>query len=128
MKALLTIIIIFLPMICFSQQVIFCEQVDSYGNALSPSNEFKVGPKGGFFKILVKMDKEIDAKNAVFDVYMVKDNKETFDNSLRMEVKPGLSWFYKEITFFKPGEYHVYVYDDKDQLLGVGKVNILIKN
>jgi hypothetical protein len=58
---------------------------------------------------------------------MIENGKETLNNSLRMSLQPGLTWFYKEITFFKAGEYHVYIYDDKDKLLGVGQVMIHMK-
>ncbi len=116
-----------LPFFSNAQQVIFCEQVDNFGNPKNASKEFSISEKGGFFKILVKLNKKVDAGKIIFDVYSMKESKEIFHNSLRMEVKPDLTWFFKEITFFKPGEYHVYVYDYRDQLLGVGQVLIKMR-
>jgi hypothetical protein len=127
MKKIIILLLFFVPVMCFSQQVIFCEQVDALGTPTGKAEEFSIGSKGGFFKILVKLKHEIESKNVVFDVYLMKEEKESFHTSLRMDVKPGLTWFYKEITFFKPGEYHVYVYDGKDQLLGAGKVKIKLR-
>jgi hypothetical protein len=111
----------------FSQQVIFCESVTAEGNPVNQAKEFSIGDKGGFFKVLVKPGKQIEARNVVFDVYLMKEDKETFNSSIKMDVAPGLTWFYKEVTFFQPGEYHVYVYDDRDQVLGVGQVDIKMK-
>jgi hypothetical protein len=116
--------LLLIPIHLFSQEVIFCEQVDKFGNPKNAATEFTITSEGGFFKILVKLKKEVNASNIIFDVYKLKDTKEVFDNSLKMEVKPGVTWFYKEITFFKEGTYVVYVYDERDKLLGVGKVLI----
>jgi hypothetical protein len=112
---------------CTAQQVTFCERVDKFGNAWNSSDQFTIGPNGGFFKVLVKLNRQIDSKYVVYDLYNFKDGKETLDNSLRMEVNPTVSWFFKEITFHLDGEYHLYVYDDTDKLLGVGKVTIKLK-
>ncbi len=126
-KSVFTVFLLFISLQSFSQKVIFCESVTGAGTPVNEAGEFSIGDKGGFFKILVKLNKQLEATNVVFDVYLMKDNRETLDNSLKMDVKRGLTWFYKEITFFKPGEYHVYVYDDRDQILGVGRVKIKLK-
>jgi len=120
-------ILFLLPFSLAAQQVIFCEQVDEMGRPRNASNEFTIGNEGGFFKILVKLNEQVSSNEVTFDVYKVSEGTKHFDISLRMDVKPSLTWFFKEITFYKPGEYQVYVYSDRDKLLGVGHVVIHMK-
>ena len=116
-----------LPLNLFSQQIIFCESVDQSGNPKNASKEFTIGEDGGFIKILIKSNKEIGSNAIIFDVYKLNDEKEIFNNTVRMEIKPAVTWFYKEITFFKSGIYRVYVYDEKDKLIGLGDLKINLR-
>lgn len=116
-----------LPLNLFSQQIIFCESVDQSGNPKNVSKEFTIGEDGGFIKILIKSNKEIGSSAIIFDVYKVNDEKEIFNNTVRMEIKPAVTWFFKEITFFKSGIYRVYVYDEKDKLIGLGDLKINLR-
>lgn len=116
-----------LPLNLFSQQIIFCESVDQSGNPKYASKEFTIGEDGGFIKILIKSIKEIGSSSIIFDVYKVNDEKELFNNTVRMEIQPAVTWFYKEITFFKSGIYRIYVYDEKDKLIGLGDVKINLR-
>lgn len=116
-----------LPLNLFSQQIIFCESVDQSGNPKDASKEFTIGEDGGFIKILIKTNKEIGSNSIIFDVYKVNDGKELFNNTVRMDIQPVVTWFYKEITFFKSGIYRVYVYDEKDKLIGLGDVKINLR-
>jgi hypothetical protein len=107
-----------------AQQVLFCESVDRLGNPKNASSSFVVGEKGGYVKVLVKLKNIVNSELVVFDVYRLNENKESFESTLKMDVQPVLTWFYKEITFFKTGTYRIYVYDERDKLLGVGEVQI----
>ena len=120
----LIILLLFIPTLLPAQQVFFCESVDRLGIPKNASKEFTIGSDGGFIKILVKQNKEIGSENVVFDVYKLENGKEHFNNTLKMSIQPAVTWFYKEITFFKSGDYNVYVYDERDKLLGVGTVKI----
>ncbi len=126
MRFRLSLLLVLFPFVLYSQQVIFCESVEK-GVPIKASKEFTIGSDGGFVNILVKLKKEIGSENVVFDVYRLTDNKEVFDNTIRMNVQPALTWFYKEITFFKDGEYRVYIFDDRDKLLGIGEVKINLR-
>lgn len=121
---LVIILLLFIPTLLSAQQVFFCESVDRLGIPKNASKEFTIGSDGGFIKILVKQNKEIGSENVVFDVYKLENGKEHFNNTLKMSIQPAVTWFYKEITFFKSGDYNVYVYDERDKLLGVGTVKI----
>jgi len=125
---LLFILILNIPSHSFAQKLIFCERVDVNGNPENVSDTFNIGTKGGFLQLLLKSEKGIDSHNAVIDVYHIDENKkEIFESTIRVTVEPDFTWFKKEITFHQSGNYHVYVYDEKDKLLGVGKVTINLK-
>ena len=120
----LLFILLLLPFASLSQQVTFCENVDATGKVTNASDHFKISKKGGFIKILVNYKKPINSNLVVFDIYSVKNKKEVFENSIRMKTNTFNTWFYKELTFFKEGEFVIYVYNEVDQLLGVGKVTL----
>ena len=110
-----------------AQDVIFCEKVDKDGMPINPSGYFSISKKGGFFNVLVKYKNPIASAEVTFDIYLMVNKNETFINSVKMKVDPESTWFYKEITFYKQGVYHVYVYNEKDRFLGVGKMQTTIK-
>ncbi len=117
----------FFPLTIFSQRVVFCEKVNSFGKPENESSIFNIGSNGGYFKVLVTLKNKVESKKVVFDIYKIDGKKKSLDNTIKMEVNPALTWFYKEITFYKEGEYQVYVYDEKDKLLGVGNVQVRIR-
>lgn len=129
MRKLLLAIFSMLSLSISAQTLSFCEKVDKNGNEVNPSSIFYIDPKGGFFSALVKLDKGLNSELVIYDFYLIdeKTGKEHFNNSIRMKVTPGITWFYKEITFYKKGLYHVYVYGSHDRLLAVGKVNVAFK-
>lgn len=111
----------------FAQDVIFCEKVSKDGMPINPSSYFSISKSGGFFNVLVKYKTNIASVEATFDIYLMVDSVETFVNSVKMKVDPESTWFFKEITFYKAGVYHVYVYNEKDRFLGVGKMQTTVK-
>jgi hypothetical protein len=127
-KIILHALFLFLfPLTIFSQRVVFCEKVNSFGKPENESSIFNIGSNGGYFKVLVTLKNKVESKKVVFDIYKIDGKKKSLDNTIKMEVNPALTWFYKEITFYKEGEYQVYVYDEKDKLLGVGNVQVRIR-
>ena len=125
------LILLFIFSLCINfsnaQDVIFCERVEKDGTPVNPSGYFSISKKGGFFNVLVKHKKSIESTEVTFDIYLETEDKETFINSVKMKVNPESTWFFKEITFYKPGIYRVYVYNEKDKFLGVGKMQTTIK-
>lgn len=122
------LILLLFPVALYSQQVTFCESIDATGKAANISDKFKISRKGGYIKILVNSKKRINSNSVVFDVYALKEGKEIFENSIRMKTNPFDFWFYKELTFFKEGVFIIYVYDESDQLLGIGKVTLSFRD
>lgn len=126
LRPIIFLCLLLLPFSAESQRLIFCEKVDKNGNGLNPSGIFYISQSGGFFNALVKLEEGLNSDLVIYDLYLVdeKSGKEIFNSSIRMKVNPGISWFFKEITFYKRGTYHVYVYDNHDRLLSVGKVKV----
>jgi len=112
-----------------AQKVTFCENVDPNGKVTGASEVFTIGNSGGYFQLMVRMPEQVNSRFALFDVYWVNPitQKETFENSIRVPVDPTWTWFKKEVTFYKGGDYVVYVYNDQDHLVSAGKVKILVQ-
>jgi hypothetical protein len=127
MSLKLLLFLLMFPLAVNSQRVVFCEKVDNVGNPSSVSDRFTISKSGGYIKILVRGNQKLESKFVVFDIYSIKDKKEVFESSIRMETNPVNTWFYKELTFYKEGDFIVYVYDERDQMLGAGKVTLSFK-
>lgn len=110
----------------YSQSLYFCEGVDNNGYAVKSSSSFNMSDNGGYLYFLVRMDdKSINCNEVLYDIYKVESNgKETFDNTVYQDVNPDWSWFRQKITFFDPGTYIIYVYDEGWEFLTKGKVRI----
>lgn len=113
----------------FSQKLTFCENVDASGKISGASEVFTIGNSGGYFQLMVNMPGAVSSRHVLFDVYWVnpESRKELFENSIRVPVDPAWTWFKKEVTFYKAGEYMVYVYNDQDHLISAGKVQIIVE-
>jgi len=112
--------------VSFSQQLVFCERVDSNnGSPYNPSTTFSMSRNGGYLDMLVTLQRPVNSDYVTFDLFKInEDSHEVFENTIRHQVEPDFTWFSNKTSFFKEGIYHVYVYDDKDQLLCAGKVSV----
>ena len=110
----------------YSQSLYFCEGVDDDGYAVNSSSSFTIPDDGGYLYFLVRMgNKSIDCNEVLFDIYKIESGgKETFENTIYQDVKPSWTWFWKKITFYDPGLYKVYVYDQDWKYVTEGKVRI----
>lgn len=127
-KIIVTITLLLLSQASFSQQLTFCESVDAKGNPASPSKSFVIPANGGFLEALVNLPKQVESNYVTYDIFQVNDEKkEIFESTIKQNVQREFTWFSKKITFHKTGAYNVYVYDEKDRLLCVGRVMIKIQ-
>ena len=128
-KTSLLIILFFTSLLSYSQQLTFCESIDSKGNPNNPSKSFIIPATGGFLEALVTMPKQVGSGFVTYDIFQVNDEKkEIFESTIKQILQPNYTWFSKKITFHKTGAYNVYVYDERDRLLCVGRVNIKIQH
>lgn len=111
----------------YSQTLYFCEGVDEDGYAITESSVFNISSSGGYLYFLVRMGsgKKVNSYEVLYDVYRVdSDGKETFDNTIYQDVEPDWNWFWKQVTFYDPGTYKVYVYDEDWTFLTSGRVRV----
>ena len=108
-----------------AQVLHFCEDVDEDGYPKNESSTFTIGSEGGWLKVLVKLDDEIDCDEVKYVIYKVsRSGKEKYDNTITQDVEDNWVWFWKQITFYDDGKYNVYVYDKYDNFLTSGSVRI----
>lgn len=108
-----------------AQSVVFCENVTSDGYAETASTVFNIQPEGGSLKILTKMDETLDAYEVNYEVYLADPNgEEKYETTISQATQPDWTWFWKEIIFYKPGRYNVYVKTAGGRFIGSGQVII----
>ncbi len=127
MKAIQFALIVFVLSISFglinqsySQTISFCEGVTDDGEPTNPSSKFTIPESGGYLDVLVDLGYEVDCSSVDFEIY--RNGK--YDNTISMDTKDNWTWFYKQITFYKSGEYTIDVYDCNDDLIVSGTVEI----
>jgi hypothetical protein len=126
-KIFFVVILLLIAHLSYSQKLTFCESVDSSGNPKNASSSFTMNTNGGLLDMLVTLPHGVNSNFVTYDIFKAnEDKKEVFENTIKQNLQPEYTWFLKEITFHKAGLYNVYVYDDKDHLLCVGRVTIKI--
>ncbi len=125
MKKILSLTILALAFIALSQSanaqsIYFCEDVTGDGYPITESSVFNIGRDGGYLNVLVRLPYEVACRSVRFEIYR---NGE-YDNTIYMDTEKSWVWFYKQITFYKSGNFSVYVYDCFDYMLTSGSVKI----
>lgn len=103
-----------------AQDIYFCEGVDDDGYPISESSSFTIPEDGGYLYVLVRLPYEVDCRSVSFEIYRNDD----YDNTVYLDTESNWVWFWKQITFYKRGDYKFYVYDCYDDLLTSGSVEI----
>lgn len=128
MKKLLAISIIALALLAISeksnsQTMYFCEGVTNDGYPQTESSVFNISSSGGYVYVLVRLPYEIACRSVRFEIYR---NGE-YDNTIYVDTEKSWVWFWKQITFYKSGNFTVYAYDCFDYMLTSGSVKIQYK-
>lgn len=118
------IICIFIGGIASAQSITFCKSVDAAGHAVNAGREFTLGKSGSQLVFLLQFNNAKPA-NVSYDLYNVEKGKEVFNSTMKQTPAAGKDWLAKEVTLYEAGNYRVYVYDDRDQLLS--KSDFVIK-
>lgn len=103
-----------------AQEIYFCEGVDDDGYPISESSSFTIPEDGGYLYVLVRLPYEVDCRSVRFEIYRNGD----YDNTVYVDTESNWVWFWKQITFYKRGDYKFYAYDCYDDLLTSGSVEI----
>jgi len=122
-------ILFILSKVSFTQSLYFCEGVDDNGRPQSASSTFYIPSGGGYFYFLVRLPYEINCNYVDYELYEVDDyGYETYNTTINHD---GLSrswvWFWKKVTFYRSGYYHVYVRDCFNTVLTDAYVNVYYK-
>lgn len=128
MKFRILILFLLLSLTGSAQSVLFCEDVSAEGKPVHASSYFIIGNNGGSLMMLIQLSDVINSHSLKIDVFKMNEDtkKEIYHSSIQANPKPHYTWFKKEINFHEAGEYIVYVYDETDKLIGVGKVRIVV--
>jgi hypothetical protein len=96
-----------------SQTLYFCESVDGSGNPSGESSTFNIPKGGGFFYFLVKLPYTVECTSVNYEIYDVySDYTESYNTSIYHDgMAKSWTWFWKKVTFYTPGYYHIYVKD-----------------
>ncbi|MDD5361914.1 MAG: hypothetical protein PHN88_07255 [Ignavibacteria bacterium] len=112
-----------------AQTLYFCEGVDKSGYPITESSTFNIPSGGGYFYFLVRLPYEVGCTSVSYDIYNVsRDYSEDFSTSI---IQDGMGtdwvWFYKKVTFYDAGYYHVYVRDCYGATLASAYVTVKYK-
>ncbi len=108
-----------------SQALHFCEGVTEKGQPVNSSSTFKIDKKGGYFYFLVQLPYRIQCTSAKFKIYRVGPSGNlTFDTSISTDTEKDWTWFWKQVTFYKPGNFEVEVVDCNGNSIVSGRVTI----
>lgn len=108
-----------------SQSLQFCEDVNSDGVPIKASTVFNISSKGGYLKFLTTLPYRVGTSTVSYEIYRVNsDGTENFDTSIKQDVDPSWTWFWKEVTFYDSGTFNVYVYDSDRNFLASSQLTI----
>ncbi|MGA2667670.1 MAG: hypothetical protein ABSF32_02005 [Ignavibacteria bacterium] len=103
-----------------AQTIYFCEDVDRDGYAIHASDVFNISRDGGYLKVLVRLPYTLGCRSVSYEIYRNGD----YDNTIYQDTERDWVWFYKEITFYKAGNFSIDVYDSYGTRLVTGYVKI----
>src|SRR5689334_6698343 len=126
MKILLVVFFLCGAATAEAQELIFCEKVDAKGNPILKSKSFEIGQEGSFLFLLTKLPRPVNAGKVIYDIYKLDSlNKEELESSYSRVVNPAWTWFKNGFTFYHPGHYAVYIYDESERLLVSGRLELI---
>jgi hypothetical protein len=127
-KTILVFALAALSSTAFGQQMIFCESVDANGKPSGTSTAFSISAQGSYLNVLVKLNAPLPLTKVLYDIYRLDSlGKEKFESTTVLPVETGWTWFNKGFTFYHPGAYVVYVYDESEKLIVTGKLRLVGK-
>lgn len=108
-----------------AQSLYFCESVDKDGYPVGESTTFTIPSSGGYLNMLVRLPYTLDVYSVRYEIYKVDPyGSETYDNTIYQDTEKNWVWFWKQVTFYKTGNYNVYVYDSNNYLLASNSIKI----
>lgn len=124
---MLALMLIILPMVAFSQQVVFCEQVTADGKPINASDYFSIKRDGGFLQVLVTLQQSVNTDRVRADLFRREKGKSIFENTIFIPTDPSYRWFAHRITFYQEGQYEIFFYDQHEKLLAIGGIRLQVR-
>lgn len=108
-------------------KVVFCEDVDDQGIAVTPSSVFNISATaGGYIHILIDHIKPLKTKELIVDIWRGEGYTE-FVETKRLTVEESWQWTDFKYTFYKDGKYKFSVYNQDEVFIQTGYVSINYK-
>jgi len=103
-----------------AQSFYVCEGVDNDGYPITESDVFNISRDGGYVYFLTRLPYDLACRSVRYEIYRNGDYYET----VYQDTERDWRWFWKKYTFYKAGNYDIYVYDCYDYKLTSGYVKI----
>ena len=101
-----------------SQVLYFCDGVSKDGKPINELSVFTLTTDSGVVYFLVNLTEEVNTTEIHYTLYSLDDsNNENYETAIYQDVDKTWMWFWKPITFFKPGKYKIYVYTKEGNVL-----------
>lgn len=107
--------------------VTFCLDVDSEGNAITPSTVFNINEESGsYIYILLNSAKALKTTELIVDIWK-GDSYTDFVETKRISVEDNWEFAYFKYTFYKKGNYKFSVFTKDETFIQAGYVTINYK-
>lgn len=104
----------------YSQTLYFCEGVDNDGYPISAASTFNINSSGGYLYVLARLPYQAECSSMKLVIYRNGD----YDNTIYIDTEYDWTWFWKKVTFYKSGNYDIYLYDCYDLSLASKSLRI----
>lgn len=91
----------------YSQTLYFCEGVDNDGYPISAASTFNISSNGSYLYVLARLPFKAECNSMKLVIYRNGD----YDNTIYIDTEYDWTWFWKKVTFYKSGNYDIYLYD-----------------
>lgn len=105
----------------FAQKIYFCEDVKtSTGMPIGEGTTFNIKSSGGWLYVLIHSGKALDCTKVKIKYYLNGKLEDSYD----LNIEPDWDRFWDKVTFYKAGNYDVYVYDCNGKKITSGSLKI----
>jgi hypothetical protein len=99
------------------------------GTPYGVARNFQIEKKGSAVVFHVRAHGIFNCSHVTIDLYKLSNKgEEQFERSIEVDVQPYDRWLQHRVVFYAAGSYAVYSYDESGNLLGAGRLNLLLRN
>jgi hypothetical protein len=108
-------------------EMVVCAKVTEDGEPLGVTSRFEMNELKFTVYFFVEDENGYGSEKAVFKLYRLENGREILDNTFSMDTKTDWTWFWKSITFSKPGKFKVYTYKSGNELISTKEFELYRK-